>query len=196
VGLQDWDRRFLEETRVEVPEPLPFVVEIAGALKPGRALDLACGSGRHAIWLARHGWSVTAVDGSPAAIAILKNGIGNLPVEVLIADLEKHEYSITREAWDLVVMSLYLQKDLFEPAKLGVRPGGVLIAITLLEEAGKPARHRLAAGELKGYFPGWEILRYAEESGFAKIAARRANPSPDLDHQAGSSATDPSTTSG
>jgi tellurite methyltransferase len=196
VGLQDWDRRFREETREEGPGPIPFVVEMAGTLKPGRALDLACGSGRHALWLARHGWSVTAVDGSPAAITILKNRIGNLQMETLTADLEKHEYSIAGEAWDLVLMSLYLQRDLFEPAKLGVKPGGVLIAITLLEEADNPARHRLAAGELRGYFAGWEILRYAEESGFAKIAARRANPSPDLDHQAGSSATDPSTTSG
>jgi SAM-dependent methyltransferase len=169
---------------------------MAGALQLGKALDLACGSGRHALWLARQGWRVTAVDGSAVAIAILRNAIGSLPIEVLIADLEKHEYSIARKAWDLIVMSLYLQGDLFGPAKLGVKPGGVLIAITLLAEAGKPGRHRLGAGELKGYFAGWEILRYAEESGFAKIAARRATPSPDFDHQAGSSATDPSTTSG
>jgi SAM-dependent methyltransferase len=196
VGLQDWDRRFREETREEAPAPIPFVLEMAGALERGKALDLACGSGRHALWLAQHGWRVTAVDGSPAAIAILKNGIGNLPIEVLIADLERHEYSIMPESWDLIVISLYLQRDLFEPAKLGVKPGGVLIAITLLEQAGKPARHRLAEGELKNYFTGWEILSYVEESGFAKVAARRAAPPASLDHQAGSSATEPRTTSG
>ena len=173
VGLEDWDRRFREETRDERPDPIPFVVEMAAGLQPGKALDLACGSGRHALWLARHGWSVTAVDGSPAAIAILKKGIGNLPVQALIADLEKHGYSIAREAWDLIVISLYLQRDLFEPAKRGVKPGGALIAIALLAEEGKPARHRLKAGELKTYFAGWDILGYAEESGLGKIAARK-----------------------
>ena len=127
-------------------------------------------------WLARNGWSVTAVDGSPAAIAILKNEIGDLRVGALIADLEKHEYSIAREAWDLIVISLYLQKDLFEPAKLGVKPGGTLIAVTLLAEEGKPARYRLMAGELKSYFAGWDILGYEEETGFARIAARKAVP--------------------
>ncbi len=151
---------------------------------------MACGSGRHAIWLAERGWSVTAVDGSPAAIEILSKR--SQDIKALVADLEKHEYSIAPEAWDLIVISLYLQKDLFEPAKLGVKPGGVLIAITLLADAGRPGRHRLEPGELQNYFAGWEILQFAEDSGFARIAAR----APKFDQHVGRSATEPSTTSG
>jgi tellurite methyltransferase len=188
VGLEDWDRRFRDETREELPSPLPFVVEMAQGLEPGEALDLACGSGRHAIWLAEHGWSVTAADGSAAGIEILKKRSEGLSIQALVADLEKHEYSIAPDAWDLIVISLYLQRDLFEPAKLGVKPGGVLIAITLLGAG----RHRLQAGELKNYFVGWEILQFAEDSGFARIAVR----SPKFDQQAGRSATEPRTTSG
>jgi tellurite methyltransferase len=192
VGLEDWDRRFREETREELPPPLPFVVEMAQGLEPGEALDLACGSGRHAIWLAQRGWSVTVVDGSAAAIEILRKRSDGLSIKALTADLEKHEYSIAPGAWDLIVISLYLQRDLFEPAKLGVKPGGVLIAITLLAEPGKSGRHRLDPGELKNHFTGWQILQFAEDSGFARIAAR----SPKCDQQAGRSATEPSTTSG
>ncbi len=188
VGLEDWDRRFREETRGDLPSPLSFVVDVTQGLPPGDALDLACGSGRHAVWLAGHGWSVTAVDGSAAGIEILRKRSDGLSIQAVVADLEKHEYSIAPGAWDLIVISLYLQRDLFEPAKLGVKPGGVLIAITLLGAG----RHRLQAGELKSYFVGWEILQVAEDSGFARIAAR----SPKFDQQAGRSATEPSTKSG
>jgi SAM-dependent methyltransferase len=176
VNLKAWEHRHRKES--EEKAPIAFITDIVRRLKPGKALDLACGTGRHAIWLAREGWSVTAVDGSPAAIAILEERASGLSIETRIADLERHEYSIPPEAWDLVIISLYLQRDLFEPAKLGVKPGGVLVAITLLADGREPQRHRLQQGELKQYFTGWEILDYFEgpvgDSSFqARIAARK-----------------------
>jgi SAM-dependent methyltransferase len=173
VKLQDWDQRHREESRDKPSLPIPFITEIVHPLKPGKALDLACGTGRHALWLARESWSVTAVDGSSAAIGILNQQKGDVSIETRIADLEQHEYSIIPDAWDLIVISLYLQRDLFEPAKLGVKPGGALIAITLLSEEVELRPHRLRPGELKSYFAGWEILNYSEESSQARIAARR-----------------------
>ena len=176
MELQDWEQRHGTE---RLAGPLPFVTEIASRFNPGSALDLACGTGRHALWLARQGWSVTAVDGSSTAIGILNQRKGDLVIENRIADLERHEYSIVPGAWDLIVMSLYLQRDLFEPVKLGVKPGGVVIAIVLVSEAPEPPPHRLRPGELKSYFTGWEILEYSEEYGgsghaTARIAARGA----------------------
>ncbi len=173
MKFQDWDQRHREEHRDKPSLPIPFITEIVRTLKPGKALDLACGTGRHALWLAREGWSVTAVDGSSAAIGILNQQKGDLLIESRIADLEQHEYSIAPEAWDLILISLYLQRDLFESAKLGVKPGGVLIAITLLSYEAELRPHRLRSGELKSYFVGWEILNYVEESSQARIAARR-----------------------
>ena len=54
IGLTPWDRD-------EIAAPLREVAEGPGALPPARALDLGCGTGRHAVFLAQHGWDVTAV---------------------------------------------------------------------------------------------------------------------------------------
>jgi SAM-dependent methyltransferase len=134
--------------------PTPLLVETACTLKPGRALDLACGTGRNAVWLAEHGWKVTAVDRSPITIPM---------VETRVADLEKHEFPIDEASWDLIVVSLYLQRDLFEPVKRGLKPGGIVIVIVLLMEPGhERSLFRAQPGELAKYFEGWEISHYYE----------------------------------
>ena len=143
----------------------PLVVSTVRELTPGRALDLACGFGRNALWLADQGWHVTAVDISTEAIAALRS---DPRIEARVADLEQCEYSIAPESWDLILMCRYLQRDLFEPAKRGVVPGGIVLAIVLLGEG----RFRANPGELRSHFGDWEILHYAEGS-VAEIVARK-----------------------
>jgi tellurite methyltransferase len=178
-GLHEWDERHRAGVERDDATPLPLVVETASEMKPGRALDLACGAGRNALWLAEHGWSVTAVDGSPAAIELVRTRASarGVNVNAQVADLEKGEYAIEQSHWDLIVISYYLQRDLFGPAKRGIVPGGVLVAIALLGEG----RFSVAAGELRGYFSGWEILHDREGNpgdspehwAVAEIVARR-----------------------
>ena len=135
-------------------EPTRLLAETAAKLKPGRALDLACGSGRNAIWLAEHGWQVTAVDRSPVTIP---------GVDCRVADLEKHEFQIEEASWDLIVVTYYLQRDLFEPIKRGVKRGGIVLAIVHIFEPGhEKSRFSLHPGELAKYFEGWEILHSYE----------------------------------
>jgi tellurite methyltransferase len=137
------------------PGPKPFVAEIAGELAPGLALDLACGDGRNAIWLADRGWRVTGVDVAPT--------VNHPGVEVVTADLEKHEFAIAESSWDLIVVSYYLQTDLFPLIIRGLKPGGVAIVIVLLyEQDSEATRFRLRPGELKEYFRGQTILAYFE----------------------------------
>jgi tellurite methyltransferase len=152
--------------------PSPLLVETAGKLKPGRALDLACGTGRNAIWLAEQGWQVTAVDRSPITIPT---------VDTHVADLEKHEFPIGKARWDLIVVCLYLQRDLFKHIKRGLRPGGIAIVIVHLIEPGhEQSRFSVQPGELAKYFEGWEVLHYYEgkphdpehQRWVAEIAAR------------------------
>ena len=135
-------------------DPTPLLVETAAKLKPGRALDLACGKGRNSLWLAEHGWQVTAVDRSPVAIP---------GVDTHVADLEKHEFQIVEAAWDLVIVCYYLQRDLFDLVKQGVKLGGVVLAIVHIFEPGhEQSRFSLHPGELATYFKDWEILHYYE----------------------------------
>ncbi len=181
MNLLDWDDRHRTEAAHEKP-PSPLIEQIASTLPPGRALDLACGTGRNALWLADRGWNVTAVDGSPAAIEILRDRIArhriatghHLTIDALTADLEKHGYTLAPERWDLILMSLYLQRDLFEPVKRAVVRGGVVIAIALLGDSGP---FRVAPEELRSYFQGWTILHDREglsgSHAVAEIAARR-----------------------
>jgi SAM-dependent methyltransferase len=154
--------------------PRPFVEEIVRDLPPGRALDLACGNGRNAAWLAERGWDVTAVDRAPT--------FEHPTIHVRVADLEKHEFVIQESAWDLIVVSYYLQPDLFVPILRGLRPNGIVIVIVHLFEPGHEAsRFSLNSGELRPYFQGETILAYREGKpagdpearSVAQIAVRR-----------------------
>lgn len=162
MDLQGWNERYRTSETDDAPTPL--LAETADRLRPGKALDLACGTGRNALWLAQNGWTVTAVDGAPAAIEILrrKAAAQKLAMNALVADLERGEYRI-EPAWDLIAMCYYLQRDLFESAKKAVAPNGMLLAIVHITEAGEePTSTRLKPGELKTYFQDWDILHYFE----------------------------------
>jgi tellurite methyltransferase len=187
MEMQGWDERYRSGTRRAEDldaAPTPLLVESVKEVTPGRALDLACGSGRNTLWLANRGWRVTAVDGSPAAIKILESRASELgfTVDTRIADLEKSEFRIEPCQSNLIAICYYLQRDLFEPAKLGVAPEGILISIVHITEPGEePTAHRLRPGELERYFRGWEILHYREgkpndpahERSVAEIVARK-----------------------
>lgn len=66
---EEWDRRYADGEFLWTVEPNRFVVQELRDVTPGHALDLACGEGRNAVWLAQQGWRVTAVDFSPVALA-------------------------------------------------------------------------------------------------------------------------------
>ncbi|MEP6716614.1 MAG: hypothetical protein ABJC09_13675 [Terriglobia bacterium] len=128
-------------------------------LMPGRALDLAAGQGRHALWLAGRGWKVTAVDREIAAIP---------GVDVIWADLERHEFKIEPEAWDLIVCWLYWQEDLMPLIAAGVRKGGVAAL------AGKTSgRFTTSLIRYRKFFEDWEELDSGEEDGRAWLIVRR-----------------------
>lgn len=146
-----------------MPESAPakLLADTAKLLQPGRALDLACGMGRNALWLADQGWKVTAVDRSKEAIEFIRKRSSS--VEAHIADLENHEFDIGESEWDFIAMCYYLQRDLFEPVQRGLKSGGVALAIVHLMEPGREeSRFSVQPGELAKYFEGWKIQHYHE----------------------------------
>ncbi len=128
--MVDWDERYRRGEHILV-EPLPLLVRVADTLAPGCALDLACGTGRHAIFLAERGWQVRAVDASRVGIELMlararERGVS---VDARIADLERGEFIIEPEAYDLICVCYYLQRDLFPQIRAGTRIGGIVVAV-------------------------------------------------------------------
>ena len=171
---RDWEAYYQQEVNADAL-PAPLLVEVAEMLPPGRALDVACGAGRNAIYLAQLGWSVTAVDGAASAIRRLRERAGRLAIDARVADLERHEFAIEPHGYDLICDFYYLQRDLFPAMREGVRPGGVFVASIHLGGS-----FAMRPGELRREFTGWKVLFYSEgaqgetASRSARIIARRA----------------------
>jgi tellurite methyltransferase len=163
----------------------PLLIQAAEMLPPARALDLACGPGRHALYLARLGWHVTAVDSSAVAIGQLRAHSAGLAIDARLADLERGAFPIAPNAYPLICDFHYLQRDLFPQIREGVHPGGIFAGAIHLLHAGCTATpcnpdFLLHPGELRGVFDGWKVLFYSEGGGAeghrhtARIIARRA----------------------
>jgi tellurite methyltransferase len=166
--MANWDQRYLRGEH-PIKEPSSLLRTAIASLKPGQALDIACGVGRHAIFLAEHDWQVTAVDSSRVGIEILQQRAGEagVTVEARVADLESGEFYIEPGTYDLICVFYYLQRDLFSPIRAGVRPGGTVVAAIHLNDGrddAKPANPAflLEPGELKQLFADWEITYYRE----------------------------------
>jgi len=146
--------------------PHPLLVRAIRDRAPGRALDLACGRGRNALLLASRGWQVTAVDTDRVAIESLDAAAReqSLSIEPVLADLEKGEFVLPPDSYDLICDMLYLQRNLFAPIRAAVRQGGRFVASILVENdpLREPRRFRLRPGELEALFSGWKIDHYAE----------------------------------
>ena len=181
---RNWDQHFADPDHVNAT-PDPLLVQAADILPPARALDLACGPGRHALYLARLGWHVTAVDSSSVAIGQLRAQAARLAIDARLADLERGEFAIAPAAYQLICDFLYLQRSLFPQIRERVHPGGIFAgAIHLAQEncAATPCNRDflLETGELRSLFADWKVLFYSEsgEPGrsrrMARIIARRA----------------------
>lgn len=134
MDSQEWDQRYGGSDLVWTAEPNRFVVAELQDLPPGRALDIAAGEGRNAVWLASRGWQVTAVDFSAVG---LDNGRrlaarAGVAIDWVCADVR--EYEPEPGSFQLVLVA-YLQLREAELARVlrraatALAPGGVLLVV-------------------------------------------------------------------
>ena len=149
--------------------PSPWVQRFAALVRPGgQVLDLACGSGRHARWLAGLGFQVLGVDRDTSALATL-----GPPIATLHADLEGAVWPLSGRQFDAIVITNYLWRPLTPQVLAALAPGGVLLHETFAhgpQLIGKPSRpdFLLQPGELLQQCAGLRVVAFEDgfEGGF------------------------------
>lgn len=167
-----WDERHAARDPIESSDPDPTLVEVSAMLEPGRALDLGSGDGRNAIWLARRGWRVTAVDFSTVAIERARSRAAAVGADVEWRREDLLAWRPDPANYDLVVlvfihMAIDERQRVYAGAAAAVAPGGSLLVIAhdranLVEGVGGPQDPDVLftpAEIVAALEPGFEILR-------------------------------------
>ena len=151
MDSQQWDERYASSEFTWSTQPNQFVAAELAGLPPGRALDLAAGEGRNAVWLAERGWHVTAVDFSRVGLdkgrkLSAARGVDEDRVTWIVADL--NDYQPEPGRFDLVLIAYAqvapdLRAALLARASAAVAPGGTMFVVghdltNLTEGAGGP----------------------------------------------------------
>lgn len=131
MDAESWDERYAASDLVWSAGPNQFVADALADLAPGRAVDLAAGEGRNAIWLARRGWQVTAIDFSQVALDKGRRVAGDTALEWVCADATTWRPD---EPVDLVVVAyLHLPADqrraAVRHAVSSLAPGGTFFLV-------------------------------------------------------------------
>lgn len=183
-----WDRRYREGAYLERVRPAALLVEWLPRLRQGTALDLACGAGRNALFLAQSGFSVDAVDISPVALERARATADSLGVNVnwLQADLESDP--LPAQVYDLIVMMRYVNHALAPMLASRLAHDGYFICeqhLVTTEDVTGPSspQFRFKRGELRKYAQDLEICYYEEglvddadgrQASLARLVARRS----------------------
>lgn len=183
-----WDARY-RERGAGLRQPSGFLDALDNLLpRRGRALDLAGGTGRHTLWLARRGLDVTLADISEVALEVARAEAvrAGLMLHTLMRDLEAEP--MPTGPWDLILCVDFLWRPLFAAIPPELAPCGLLVVahptLANLERHARPGpEHLLGAGELPDLARGLEVLRYDEgwqEEGRhqARLVARRRDARP------------------
>jgi SAM-dependent methyltransferase len=134
VGPAEWNARYEAEDLVWSATPNRLLVEQVTGLRPGRALDIAAGEGRNALWLAAEGWQVTAVDFAAAGLDKGRRRAAALGLDVTWVEADARHWLAPPASFDLVVL-LYLQlpaaelREALVGAGFALGPGGTLLVI-------------------------------------------------------------------
>src|SRR5579871_5249381 len=167
-----WDRKY-EEGLPSLTKPDPYFVRAYERFvdrsipHAARALDLAAGLGRHALWLAERKWRVSAVDVSEVALGKLRQSADELKVDIDLVAIDAADYTFGPAGFDLIVLFYHLDRRLFPKIVSAMRPGALLICKLSVEWGSEsvPARDNLkplARNELPALVPELQMIDHHE----------------------------------
>lgn len=151
--------------------------------RPPRALDAACGSGRHALAMARAGYAVTALDIRLDALRALRASARDEGLAIQAACVDLTRFPLPRERFDLIIVTRYLDRTHVPALRAALTPGGILLYETFTEHqrghqtGPRSSAHLLRPGELRTLVTGLDVLfdeEVSEPEAVARIAARKA----------------------
>jgi SAM-dependent methyltransferase len=167
--LQDqWNARWRAKAADANWQADPWLQRILPLLHPGRTLDVACGHGRNALFLAECGFSVTSIDLAQEALALLDQEAARrgLAITTRQVDLEVAPH-LPAGPFDLVIDFFYLHRPLLPLLGALLRPGGLMVLRTFSRAGSFPGGPDnpdfvLNPGELLELFQNWDILCHEE----------------------------------
>lgn len=169
-----WNARHLESRGLELDPPSPWLIRHQHLIRQAaghpdaRALDVACGRGRHSRYLAELGFMVDAWDISEVAVAELSDTARerHLTIRAKAVDLTLKRPSAGR--YDVVVVTRYLDRELFPALEQSLKPGGLLLYETFVadpnRESSMSPEFLLEPGELPTLVPNLDVLSYEQTS--------------------------------
>ena len=164
-----WNDRFGREEFTFGKEPNPFLKKHIRLLPKGKALDIAAGEGRNAVFLAQHGFEVDAVDISEKGLKKARKLAREKGVKINTFLIDLDQYQIKKERYDLIANFYFLRRRLIPKIKKELKKGGKVIFETYLLEhrtlgtgGPKQAKYFLKPNELLELFKDFRILFYRE----------------------------------
>ncbi|MFM8331855.1 MAG: class I SAM-dependent methyltransferase [Candidatus Methylumidiphilus sp.] len=163
-----WDRVYAQSQDLE-PTPAAILTDYPHLLpQKGQALDLACGLGGNALYLARRGFHVHAWDISGVAVARLNTRANSLGLDITAQRIDVETTPFPAAAFDVVTVSRFLARPLSGPIMASLKPGGLLFYQTYLRDKLSPngpnnPDYLLAPNELLAMFNTLKVLVYREE---------------------------------
>lgn len=151
------------------------VLEAMESLSPGKALDLGCGQGRNALFLAQHGFEVTAVDQNELALEILQSIVEQEDLEITVGLYDINSANL-KQSYDLIVSTvvlMFLQADripaIIRNMQEQTNPGGYNLIVCAMDTEDYPCQvpfsFTFKEGELADYYKDWELIKYNENPG-------------------------------
>jgi len=164
-----WDKRFGQKEFALGKEPNTFLRKHIRLLPKGKALDIAAGEGRNAVFLAQQGFEVDAVDISEKGLKKAQKLARKKGVKINTSLIDLDQYPIEKEQYDLIADFYFLKRRLIPRIKKGLKKGGKVIFETYLLEhralgtgGPKQAKYFLKPNELLRLFKDLRILFYRE----------------------------------
>lgn len=174
-----WNQKYANRAPSSIVQPDEWLVEafpviqtsLATAKSGRKTLDVACGLGHNAIWLARQGWRVDAVDIAPNGLELAGQSANANDVHVSWIEADLDEWTPAANRYDLAIVFRFLDRETVPRiVRTGVCPGGWLVYETFsAAQCERPDNHinnpsfTLAPGELATLFPDFDVVTHRED---------------------------------